>query len=216
MPNTTPPSVRSGTRHRRVVAVLVTAIVVVLAAIALVAVRTVATDPTASRSLGAVVSSMERGPVSSTGRAGGEVPSGASVFDDGLPAVTRLDPDLLRAVRQAARDAEGEDVHFLLNSGWRSPALQERLLDDAVTEYGSREEAARWVSTPQTSLHVRGEAVDIGDWDAAAWLQEHGAAYGLCQIYTNEAWHFELRSAAPSEGCPQMYVDPTSDPRMQR
>ena len=47
-----------------------------------------------------------------------------------------------------------------------------------------------------------------------AWLSEHGAAYGLCQIYRNEPWHFELRPRAIESGCPPMYPDPTHDPRM--
>ena len=80
-----------------------------------------------------------------------------------------------------------------VNSGWRSAAYQEQLLDEAVSTYGSRKEAARWVATPDTSAHVSGDAVDIGPTDAAAWLSDHGAGYGLCQIYRNEPWHYELR-----------------------
>ena len=52
--------------------------------------------------------------------------------------------------------------------------------------------------------------------DAAAWLSEHGAEYGLCQIYRNEPWHFELRPEAIDHGCPPVYADPTHDPRMQQ
>ena len=40
--------------------------------------------------------------------------------------------------------------------------------------------------------------------------------YGLCQIYRNESWHFELRPDAIENGCPSMYADPTHDPRMQQ
>ena len=58
------------------------------------------------------------------------------------------------------------------------------------------DEAARWVATPATSAHVSGDAVDIGHADAAAWLSKHGAEYGLCQIYRNEPWHYELRPDA--------------------
>ena len=83
-------------------------------------------------------------------------------------------------------------------------------------QYGSEEEAARWVATADTSAHVSGDAVDIGPADASAWLSEHGAEYGLCQIYGNEPWHFELRPEAIDDGCPPMYADPTHDPRMQR
>ena len=55
-----------------------------------------------------------------------------------------------------------------------------------------------------------------GPPDATAWLSEHGAEYGLCQIYSNEPWHYELRPEAIDQGCPPMYADPTNDPRMGR
>ena len=50
----------------------------------------------------------------------------------------------------------------------------------------------------------------------AGWLARNGARYGLCQIYRNESWHFELRPEAVRWGCPAMYADPTHDPRMRR
>jgi D-alanyl-D-alanine carboxypeptidase len=149
------------------------------------------------------------------GEADGAVPDGATVFDDEIPGVANLDPALLGALRQAATDAEDDGVEFLVDSGWRSPEYQNRLLREAVSEYGSEEEAARWVATAETSAHVSGEAVDIGPSDATAWLSEHGAAYGLCQIYSNEPWHYELRPEAIDHGCPPIYADPTHDPRMQ-
>ena len=138
-----------------------------------------------------------------------------TVFDDDYPAVARLDPGLLAALRRAATDALRQGITFHVNSGWRSPAYQERLLDAATSEYGSREEAARWVATPTTSPHVSGDAVDLGESDATTWLSEHGARYGLCQVYANEPWHFELRLHAVHAGCPTPYADPTHDPRMQ-
>ena len=144
------------------------------------------------------------------------VPDGTTVFDDGVPGVANLEPALLAALRRAATDAAGDGVEFFVDSGWRSPEYQEQLLREAVSEYGSEEEAARWVATPSTSAHVSGDAVDIGPSDATAWLSEHGAEYGLCQIYSNEPWHYELRPEAIDHGCPLMYADPTNDPRMQR
>ena len=83
-------------------------------------------------------------------------------------------------------------------------------------KYGSEEEAARWVATPNTSAHVSGDAVDIGRSDAMAWLSEHGAEYGLCQIFSNEPWHYERRPEAIDHGCPPMYADATHDPRTQQ
>jgi D-alanyl-D-alanine carboxypeptidase len=148
--------------------------------------------------------------------ADGAVPHGATVFDDELPGVANLDSYLLGALRQAATDAADDGVELVVDSGWRSPAYQERLLRQAVSTYGSEEEAARWVATPKTSAHVSGDAVDIGPSAAAAWLSERGAEYGLCQIYGNEPWHYELRPEAIDHGCPPMYADPSQDPRMQQ
>jgi hypothetical protein len=147
------------------------------------------------------------------GEAGGAIPGGTTVFADAVPGVTNLDPAHLSAVRRAATDA---GIEFLVDSGWRSRAYQEQLLQQAIQKYGSRAEAARWVAAPNTSAHVSGDAVDIGPPAAAAWLSRHGAAYGLCQIYGNEPWHYELRPAAAAQGCPPMYADPTHDPRMHQ
>ena len=160
-----------------------------------------------------VVRSEQRGAL---GEEDGAVPDGVTVFDDEIPAVAKLDPVLLGALRQATTDAAGDEVEIFVESGWRSPEYQERLLREAVSKYGSQEEAARWVATPNTSAHVSGDAVDIDPFDATAWLSEHGAEYGLCQIYSNEPWHYELRPEAVDHGCPPMYADPTDDPRMQQ
>jgi D-alanyl-D-alanine carboxypeptidase len=154
-----------------------------------------------------------RGPL---GEADGAVPDGTTVFDNEVPAVANLDSALLGALRQAATDAAADGVELVVDSGWRSPAYQAQLLREAVSRYGSAEEAARWVATPETSAHVSGDAVDVGPSDAAAWVSAHGAAYGLCQIYGNEPWHYELRPEAIAHGCPRMYADPTRDPRMQQ
>jgi hypothetical protein len=149
------------------------------------------------------------------GEADGAVPGGTTVRDGEVPGVAKLDPGLLAALRRAASDAAGEGVELVVDSGWRSPAYQQQLLDEAISKYGSQEEAARWVARPERSAHVSGDAVDIAPAGAAAWLSRHGAAYGLCQVYGNEPWHFELRPEAPAEGCPAPYADPTHDPRLQ-
>jgi hypothetical protein len=162
---------------------------------------------------------IETGGAASTARLGlgeadGAVPDGTSVFDDEVPGVAKLNSDLLGAVRRAATDAAADGVQFYVDSGWRSPEYQARLLREAISRYGSQAAATRWVATPNTSAHVKGDAVDIGPSAAAAWLSEHGAAYGLCQTYANEPWHYELRAEAIAHGCPPTYADPTHDPRM--
>jgi D-alanyl-D-alanine carboxypeptidase len=150
------------------------------------------------------------------GEADGAVPDGTTVFDDEIPGVANLDRALLGALRQAASAAAGDGVEFVVDSGWRSPAYQEHLLQEAVSKYGSEAEAARWVATPDTSAHVSGDAVDVGPVNAAAWLSRHGARYGLCPVYGNEPWHYELRPDAVARGCPPVYADPTHDPRMHQ
>jgi zinc D-Ala-D-Ala carboxypeptidase len=157
-----------------------------------------------------------RAPPGALGEADGAVPDGTTVFDDALPGVAKLDADLLGALRQAATDAADAGVEFVVDSGWRSPDYQEQLLHEAVLKYGSEAEAARWVATPDASAHVSGDAVDIGPSEAMAWLSEHGAEYGLCRIYGNEPWHYELRPEAIDHGCPSMYADAAHDPRMRR
>jgi hypothetical protein len=72
--------------------------------------------------------------------------------------------------------------------------------------YGSETVARRYVSTPEKSAHVSGRAVDVAPTDAAYWLIQHGRDYGLCQIYANEVWHFEL--AGPD--CPAPLTDASS------
>jgi zinc D-Ala-D-Ala carboxypeptidase len=221
-------SERARTATRRTPRILVAGLLVVIAAIAadlgyqlLASSSSTAASPIdVLRSEHRGLRSEHRGPHSerrgALGEADGAVPHGATVFDDEIPGVANLDSDLLGALRQAATDAADDGVEFVVDSGWRSPAYQEQLLHEAVLKYGSEEEAARWVATPNTSAHVSGDAVDIGPSGAAAWLSEHGAAYGLCQIYGNESWHYELRPEAIAHGCPPTYSDPTQDPRMQQ
>ena len=155
------------------------------------------------------------GGTTTVAEADGGLPDGVTVFDDQYPGVANLDPDLLQALREAATDAAEDGIEFYVNSGWRSPEYQNQLLREAVSKYGSERKAARWVATPDKSVHVSGNAIDIG-FDARAWLSEHGARYGLCQIYRNEPWHYELCPEATDRGCPPRYADPSHDPRMQQ
>jgi hypothetical protein len=60
------------------------------------------------------------------GKADGVVPDGVTVFDDRVPAVANLDPELLRALRQAATDAADDGATSYVNSGWRSAEYQNR------------------------------------------------------------------------------------------
>jgi D-alanyl-D-alanine carboxypeptidase len=202
------------TTTRRTPRFLVAGLLVVIAAIAAaLGYQSLASSSSTAASPIDVLRSDHR---AALGEADGAVPDGTTVFDDEIPGVANLDPELLGALRQAATDAADDGVEFFVDSGWRSPEYQEQLLHAAVSKYGSEAEAARWVATPNTSAHVSGDAVDIGHADATAWLSDHGAKYGLCPIYRNEPWHYELRPEAIGHGCPSMYADPTQDPRMRQ
>ncbi|MFD5213868.1 M15 family metallopeptidase [Microbacterium sp. NPDC058345] len=198
------------TRDRRLAAVVATVVTALVALVfaalqALSAVSAVA--PAKSPRGGESVNAAADGRIDA---ADGYITSGhpLTVFDD-APAVANLDPQLRDALRAAATDAAQQGIEFEVNGGWRSAELQQKLLRDAEAKYGSAEEAARWVATAETSEHVTGDAVDIGPWKALDWLVAHGAGYGLCQVYGNEAWHYEFRPEASSAGCPSMYRDPT-------
>lgn len=134
----------------------------------------------------------------------GYVPVGVWLtLDDDVPAITNLDP-ALRAALEAAAAAAPTELSF--TDGWRSPAYQQHLFDSAVASYGSEEEAARWVKRADESQHVHGLAVDIATADAMDFLSRFGAEFGLCQVYANEAWHFEY-VAGVSDECPAQLSD---------
>ena len=136
---------------------------------------------------------------------GGWIPDGQTLspFDTSNPAVSNLDPALLTAVQDATRAAAAQGVDLRINSGWRSRGFQERLFDDAVRTYGSADVARQFVASPEVSKHVVGQAVDIAPVEADKWLISNGIQFGLCQIYANEIWHFEL--AVDQQGnCPPL------------
>ena len=136
---------------------------------------------------------------------GGWLPDGKTVppSERSNPIVGLLDPPLLTAIQDAARKAATEGIDIQITSGWRSRGFQQRLLDDAVGDYGGIEAAGQFVASPDVSKHVEGKAVDIAPVEADRWLIANGSQFGLCQIYANELWHFEL--AVDSQGrCPPL------------
>jgi D-alanyl-D-alanine carboxypeptidase len=137
----------------------------------------------------------------------GYIPDGTSLtLDSDLPAIRRLDPKLLAALRAADRTAADRGATITIVDGWRSLPYQQYLFAQAVQKYGSEQEAERWVKRGADSAHVAGEAVDIGTADAMDFLNRFGSEWGLCQTYANEAWHFEL-ATAPGRECPAMLTD---------
>ncbi|ONI68640.1 hypothetical protein BWI15_37305 [Kribbella sp. ALI-6-A] len=143
------------------------------------------------------------------GVADGVLPDNASPFDTSLPGIAKLDPALLKAVQQAAKAMEAQGIKMHVTTGWRSKAYQRQLLEDGIKRYGSLAKAREFVSTPEESHHVTGNAVDIGPTDADDWLIRKGSRFGLCQTLSNEMWHFEL-IVKPGEDCPALKASANS------
>lgn len=133
----------------------------------------------------------------------GVLPDNASPFDTSLPGVAKLDPKLLKAIQDAATAMELDGITMHLTTGWRSKQYQEELLKKAIKKYGSEAKAREFVSSPEESHHVTGNAVDVGPTDADDWLNRKGNRFGLCQTLSNEIWHFELVTT-PGGDCPPM------------
>ena len=125
---------------------------------------------------------------------------------DELTAATSLDATLERAMGRAIDAAREDGVELRITSGLRSVEEQQTLWSDALEEYGGETEAARWVLPPELSAHVQGRAVDVGPTEGAYWLIQHGARWGLCQVFANEPWHFE-RLTENRGTCPELVAD---------
>lgn len=156
----------------------------------------------------AAVAAVLSAPLSHADPSGATAPDSPALtaFDVADPAIGRLDPTLLAAVQNATSAAAAEGVTVTVTSGWRSPEFQQQLLDDAIVTYGTYAAARQYVQTPEQLRHVVGAAVDIGGPGADQWMITNGPRFGLCQIYANETWHFELTTDLFGS-CPALLPD---------
>ena len=121
-----------------------------------------------------------------------------------VPGTTNMQPAAAAAFKAAFAGAKTAGLSPQIKSAWRSEKYQQVLFDRAVTKYGSRAEAAKWVLPPLSSAHVKGYAIDVRPENVAAWLEDNGARYGVCRAYDNEWWHFEY---VASSTCPARKPD---------
>lgn len=129
------------------------------------------------------------------------------------PPPTGLEPGLVEAFDEAQAAASEAGHSLTITSGYRTAARQQELLDEAIRDHGSEEEALRWVFPPDRSMHVQGLAIDVGDGPAADWLEAEGSAFGLCRTLEWEWWHFEWRAGWQQSGsCPRPATDPDDVP----
>lgn len=150
------------------------------------------------------------GPRAGAGGAASGAPGGASghgvVEIEHDAALAGVDPEPVRRLQTAREAAAADGFELEVTSGYRTAAEQRELVARAVVEHGSREEAQRWVLPPEASAHVTGTAIDVGDREAAAWLEAHQEEFGLCRTYANEWWHVEVVGEV-GEPCPPMHPD---------
>ena len=123
-------------------------------------------------------------------------PTTSLALSASVPGTTNMQAPAAAAFKRAFTDARAAGLAPEIRSAWRSEQWQQILFDRAVVKYGSRAEASKWVLAPGKSAHVKGYAIDVHPQTAAAWLQEHGSAYGICRTYDNEWWHFEYRATS--------------------
>lgn len=78
-------------------------------------------------------------------------------------------------------------------SAYRSVEEQTYLWEQALADYGSEDEARRWVAPPGKSNHNHGLAVDLGyeTDDAMEWAHKNAYKYGLHYPMEWEPWHIE-------------------------
>ncbi|MFL6112510.1 MAG: D-alanyl-D-alanine carboxypeptidase family protein [Catenulispora sp.] len=107
---------------------------------------------------------------------------------------------------QTAAKAAG--LPFVLNSGYRSAAYQQRIFQCWVTALGSTQAARKYALPPSESAHVMGYAMDIAPPPSAAWLESTKGEFGLCRRYADEPWHFEYQAAYKTRGCPALLAHP--------
>lgn len=117
-----------------------------------------------------------------------------------------LDPLLATAYDMAAAEAHAQGVPLSITSGYRSPGEQQAMWENGIATYGSPDAARRWVLPPEESTHVTGQAIDVGPQAGAAWLEANGNRWGLCRMYDNEWWHFEI-ATLPGAVCPPRLPD---------
>lgn len=131
-----------------------------------------------------------------------QTPADAALAFSGMQKGAQL------AFLAAQADAKAAGMQFILNSGYRSAAYQQRIYDCWVQELGSPEAARQYALPPSESAHVKGYAMDIAPPSAAAWLQASAGKYGLCRRYTDETWHFEYQASYKTDGCPALLPHP--------
>lgn len=117
-----------------------------------------------------------------------------------------VDPELDSRIKKAQQAAGKAGYRLTVITSYRSWDQQLSMFREGVVKHGSIAEARKVVLPPWESMHVRGLAVDFSERKGAAWLTKTNGAYGLCQRYANEWWHFEMLGDV-GQPCPPLEPD---------
>jgi hypothetical protein len=121
--------------------------------------------------------------------------SGGATRPDSFSGMT---PDFSSALTNMFASAPpGIQRQLGVSSGYRSPARQAQLYQQALQKYGSPAAARQWVAPPGNSQHNKGNAADLKylSPQAKSWVKENAPSYGLSFPLGNEPWHIELSTA---------------------
>ena len=98
-------------------------------------------------------------------------PTTSLALSAAVPGTTNMQAPAAAAFKRAFADARAAGLAPEIRSAWRSEQWQQILFDRAVTKYGSRAEASKWVLSPAKSAHVKGYAIDVHPQSVASWLR---------------------------------------------
>ncbi len=110
-----------------------------------------------------------------------------------------LNPIFWERLSALLEDAKAQGYNVTVTSGWRSYSSQRSLWDNSNRPCSER---GKWVACPGGSRHGFGIAADLsfngtscsGGWDcnnAAKWVHDNAANYGLKFRMSWEPWHIE-------------------------
>jgi len=135
----------------------------------------------------------------------------AHTFEDYRIYVTRATRDAFAAMAAAARK---DSVLLIVDSGFRSPGFQSRIIKRRLAAGEPFERIISMVAPPGYSEHHTGRALDLVPSEARfahtpayQWLQAHAADYGFYETYPEdpesphpwEAWHWVFRADSTTE-----------------
>ncbi|QXN72638.1 tape measure protein [Rhodobacter phage RcZahn] len=124
------------------------------------------------------------------------IATGGATRPDAISGLNAGFGNQLAEMVAAAQAQFGPDA-VSITSAFRSVERQRELWEQALQQYGSPEEARRWVAPPGQSSHNFGMAADLGyrSPEVEQWFHQNAGQFGLDYRMGNEPWHIEPQGA---------------------